>query len=304
VPYGSGVLGSLGSIMGSGLQQGYHPQQAAQWGPTQQQAYQQAQMQQQAYQNQTASNTNTFINFANFTTATTTSNAGLYGYATAPTPDYGRSPSDHELEQYLAGKLQRERRILLQHARHALPPVLDFTADRYVDMEPMKVVDGHKLPEGNSYVLPDGALMVIDHAGNYGISDRNAKVVYRANRIREFNPFLNASDQLEHFIREVGRLDGVEQTEVLDLPVGSFINWLVLQAALRDGDRTDHLPRPEAALKSRPRLALPKPTHVEVRRDLQRDCLIVREIHEKVIPRSALVDGEWDLTQKYGIRAA
>jgi hypothetical protein len=52
---------------------------------------------------------------------------------------------------------------------------------------------------------------------------------------REFNPFLNASDQLEAFIKFVGTL-GVRQSEVLSLPIDLFIKWLILEAAKRDDE--------------------------------------------------------------------
>lgn len=98
------------------------------------------------------------------------------------------------------------------------------------------------------YELPDGAKLVIDSAGNYKILDEEAHVVYLACRIREFNPYINASDLLEAFIEEVGRLDGVDQSDVLGLPIEAFINWIILQAAKRDGDRLDGLPSVETAL--------------------------------------------------------
>lgn len=98
------------------------------------------------------------------------------------------------------------------------------------------------------YVLPDGASLIIDTLGNYKVLDEHAKVVYRACRIREFNPYINASDLLEAFINEVGALDGVDQGDVLRLPIEAFINWIILQAAKRDGDPLENLPSVESAL--------------------------------------------------------
>lgn len=54
--------------------------------------------------------------------------------------------------------------------------------------------------------------------------------------MREFSPHLNASDLLAQFVKYVGSL-GVKQTEVLQLPVELFINWLIIEAAERDKDQ-------------------------------------------------------------------
>ena len=52
---------------------------------------------------------------------------------------------------------------------------------------------------------------------------------------REFNKYVNASDLLETFIQDMGAL-GLSQKEFLDLPVNAFITWLVLKAAVADGE--------------------------------------------------------------------
>jgi len=129
------------------------------------------------------------------------------------------------------------------------------TASTYIAWDTTNCADvvavaQRKLSHGMQYELPDGALLDIDDLGNYKIQDQHAKVIYRANRVREFNRYLNASDLLEAFIDDVGKLDGVDQTQVLRLPIEAFINWLILQAATKDGDPTDHLPSVAAALPS------------------------------------------------------
>lgn len=101
------------------------------------------------------------------------------------------------------------------------------------------------------YLLPDGATLRIAVDGSYAIEDENAKVLYRACRVREFNPYINASDLLEAFITEVGKYDGVNQGDVLALPIEAFINWIILEAAKRDGDPIDDLPTVESALLRR-----------------------------------------------------
>lgn len=91
------------------------------------------------------------------------------------------------------------------------------------------------LDKGKAYRLPDGSMLNIDDAGNYQIEDKDAKVTYKANRVREFSPHLNASDMLAQFVKYVGSL-GVKQSEVLGLPLELFINWLIIEAAERDQD--------------------------------------------------------------------
>ena len=91
------------------------------------------------------------------------------------------------------------------------------------------------LPKGQHFGLPDGSKLLIDDAGNYQIEDKDAKVTYQANRVREFSPHLNASDMLAQFVKYVGSL-GVKQAEVLGLPIELFINWLIIEAAERDHD--------------------------------------------------------------------
>lgn len=86
--------------------------------------------------------------------------------------------------------------------------------------------------------LPDGGMLEVDADGSYRLNDNNAKVTYRANRHRDFNPFVNASDKLEAFIQYCGG-QGVRQGEMLDLPIKLFIGWLILQAAVADGENPE-----------------------------------------------------------------
>ena len=110
-------------------------------------------------------------------------------------------------------------------------------------------VDITQLKPGKAYDLPDGGKVMLDDHGNYRIEDQNAKVIYKANRLREFNPYVNASDLLEDFIRDMKQFD-VRQSELLGLPVNVFIHWLILKAAERDGDAIN-TPPPQAVLPKR-----------------------------------------------------
>lgn len=88
---------------------------------------------------------------------------------------------------------------------------------------------------------PDGTLVKIDQKGNIQIEDNNAKIIYKANRIREFNKFLNASDLLENFIKFAGK-NGAKQDNILTIPIEVFINWLIIEAAKFDGEPPPALP--------------------------------------------------------------
>jgi hypothetical protein len=83
--------------------------------------------------------------------------------------------------------------------------------------------------------LPDGTVIDVKSDGSYVINDADAKVVYRASRVHDFNAYLNASDKLEDFIRYCGE-QGVRQDEMLSIPVRHFVAWLVVEAALADGE--------------------------------------------------------------------
>lgn len=104
-----------------------------------------------------------------------------------------------------------------------------------------------RLLAGHEYTLPDESILRIDDKGNFRVIDADQKVIYQANRIREFNPYINASDLLEDFIRDLGDL-GVRQGEVLRVPVLAFVHWLIRKAAQKDGDPLEQLPPIQAAL--------------------------------------------------------
>ena len=107
--------------------------------------------------------------------------------------------------------------------------------DLYGDCDiPVKAFD-FTIYKNRTYGLPDGAKLIVDDKGNYTLEDKDAKVTYKACNIRDFNPYLNASDLLAKFVEYVGKLH-LTKTEVLKLPIELFIAWLILEAAAKDGD--------------------------------------------------------------------
>ncbi len=95
------------------------------------------------------------------------------------------------------------------------------------------VIEKIKLGDELTLKLPDDAKLIVDRNGSYRIEDKNAQVTYKANRIREFNTFLNASDRVEDFIRYCAGFD-ITQREMVDLPLRLFIMWLITEAATAD----------------------------------------------------------------------
>lgn len=160
-------------------------------------------------------------------TATTTS-GGWIGTQTSATTGYTNYVSQIQMLQQNQFLQQSQAGVLYQQQLDSAPWTRQLSA--------------------GEYDLPDGAKLVIDTLGNYRVLDSAAKVVYRACRVREFNPYINASDLLEAFIRDVGKYDGVDQGEILRVPIEAFINWIILEAAKRDGDPLEGLPSVESAL--------------------------------------------------------
>lgn len=101
-----------------------------------------------------------------------------------------------------------------------------------------------RVMEGQALVidLPDGSKLDVKEDGSYEVIDKDAKLTYRANRLRDFNTYLNASDKLEEFVRFCGG-HGISQDEMKNLPVKLFIAWLVQEAA-----KADQEPEPELQL--------------------------------------------------------
>jgi hypothetical protein len=85
--------------------------------------------------------------------------------------------------------------------------------------------------------LPDGTKILLDAQGNYRIEDKDTKVTYQAHRNRDFNPFVNAGDLVARFIKYVQQVvPTVRRQDIGELPLALFVDWLVIEAAERDGD--------------------------------------------------------------------
>lgn len=211
--------------------------------------------------NATTSATNSWQSLYANTTATSTIGTYLTGSGAAVYTNVGTGvyyQNSVQIQPRLSTDemtrlLEADGHVVLQKKHHAVMrgvPLWDM--DRYdpVTGITQAIHYGYALPEKEgSYLMPDGSTLKVDSYGNYQVFDQDSKVTYKANRVREFSRYINASDLLEEFVGYVGRLGlDVKQTEVLKLPIEAFINWLVLQAATKDGDSLEGLPSVEKAL--------------------------------------------------------
>ena len=109
---------------------------------------------------------------------------------------------------------------------------LTFAPTRYLDYhsDHLAIHDALKIE------LKDGTILDIDNKGNFKIIDKDAKVTYKSNNVREFNEYINASNLVEKFIRFLGSNYKVRQDQVLKIPIELFIIWLIAEAAEKDGE--------------------------------------------------------------------
>lgn len=107
---------------------------------------------------------------------------------------------------------------------------------------------GHVIP-GGTYQLPDGASLTVERDGNYSVSDKEARVTYKSNRNREFNEYVNVSDVLERFMQYTSQMQ-ITRKQFLEIPIQTFLMWLIIEAARKDGDtvRDDDVKQLELAL--------------------------------------------------------
>ncbi len=85
--------------------------------------------------------------------------------------------------------------------------------------------------------LPDGSVFHYDR-GKYRIEDAAAKITYSANRSRDFNRFVNASDLVAEFIEFAAKTAGGpdEPADILKLPLDLFIAFLIVRASEQDSE--------------------------------------------------------------------
>ena len=93
----------------------------------------------------------------------------------------------------------------------------------------------YKVEPNTLLELPDGTFIDIEDEYNYKIHDAQTQITREECTIRAFNRFLNASELLEAFIKDLAPT-GIRQNQVLKVPVEAFINWLIFKAAEADGD--------------------------------------------------------------------
>lgn len=112
----------------------------------------------------------------------------------------------------------------------------------YITSSPVLYTNGVTSLKSGTYDLEDGAKLIIDDKGNYRIEDKNAKITYKSNNVREFNKYINSSDLLADFIADMGKM-GADARQVLEIPIQYFIRWLICKSAEQDGeDSTETVP--------------------------------------------------------------
>lgn len=84
--------------------------------------------------------------------------------------------------------------------------------------------------------MPDGSVIEVDEHGNWVIRGDDATIRHRAHWNRDFNPFVNAGELVADFIDYVRVEVGLRPELISQLPLGPFVNWLIIEAAERDGD--------------------------------------------------------------------
>lgn len=160
------------------------------------------------------SSTGNVFNTTSATTATTYLSNCLWGGSGqslgSPTTDFASSHIYPARPEFLS--LESAQKLILSSGKLIVPP-------------------GKSL----EVFLPDRSILRVTKDGNFKISDENSRVVYRANRLREFNRYINSSDLMEEFIRDLDRI-GATSERALQIPIEVFINWLILKAAEADGD--------------------------------------------------------------------
>lgn len=177
------------------------------------------------------------------TSGTTNTATGTSTWADVDDSMYARNGPPHRIMQR-----QSLNAMALVDPKHLLgsPKHDSQYIESVIDMKDVKVIDipYHRIYRGMKHYevqpntlleLPDGTFIDIEDEHHYTIHDARTQVVREHCTIRAFNRFLNASELLEAFIKDMVP-SGIRQDQVLKVPIEAFINWLVFQAAKEDGD--------------------------------------------------------------------
>lgn len=122
----------------------------------------------------------------------------------------------------------------------------DEIIDRHLAVQDIKVIEipTHRLYAGMKHykvqpntllTLPDGTMIDVEDEYNYKVHDARTQITREHCSIRAFNRFINASELLEAFIKDMVPV-GLRQDQILKVPIEAFINWLIHRAAEADGD--------------------------------------------------------------------
>lgn len=116
------------------------------------------------------------------------------------------------------------------YAKHGGPFTLEDLEEAFYEGIACGAQHSSALHPNHSYDLPDGSTIEIDHLGNHILKDDNAKIIYHANTMREFNQYLLVSDILTKFLER-----DPDVRHELDSGLVGFVHYLIEQAAIADG---------------------------------------------------------------------
>jgi len=176
---------------------------------------------------------NASIYISNNTTSTTNS---TYSTGTGSTAGWIiNTPIDNQPAQALRIAQKQPIRALSFIGMDKLP---DEFQCKVVEIPAYRVAQGlnwHDVKPNTLLELPDGTIIDVKDRHNYTIHDANTQISREHCTIRAFNRFINASEMLEGFIKDMAPI-GIRQDQILKVPVEAFINWLIFKAAESDGD--------------------------------------------------------------------
>lgn len=199
-----------------------------------------------------------------YTTPTTSGGLSDFGRTFPNSSDWSSSDSStsdltnsfkqftirYEIDDSLFAATKIDRQTLSR----MLQSQANWQMQKYIEAEKLKRVEVDTGVDID-LALPDGHVIKVKSDGSFAIENKDAKVTYKACNMREFNRYVNASDLVEEFIRLLGRL-GCKQSQVLNVPIELFINFLILKAA-----EADNVTPPPDVPKLENHPLLPSPRH-------------------------------------------